>query len=196
MLDGCGQGRKRQPAVVGPQCLAGWGDQNDPGLILDAVTIDVTSASLASFGRRPYGRRGCCHARLPRHRPQPGRLSLHCAITGLSAASRAGGQVSAHNRRRGLAAVGHMIAANCRSDGAATYYKIAWVTVALRALEGHGRGLGPDGFRTSAVADRWTWLIVRPPPCSQTSRATAGPARSPPRSGPPSGATCGTGTPR
>jgi hypothetical protein len=26
--------------------------------------IGVTSASLASFGRRPYGRRGCCRARL------------------------------------------------------------------------------------------------------------------------------------
>jgi len=54
----------------------------------------------------------------------------------------------------GLAAVGHMIAANRRSDGAATYYKIAWVTVALRDLEGHGRCLGPDGFRASAVVDR------------------------------------------
>ena len=39
----------------------------------------------------------------------------------------------------GLAAVGRMIAAYRRSDGAATYYKIAWVTVALRDLEGHRR---------------------------------------------------------
>jgi len=54
----------------------------------------------------------------------------------------------------GLAAVGCMIAAYRRSDGAATYYKIAWVTVALRDLEGHGRCLGPDGFRASAVVDR------------------------------------------
>ena len=34
----------------------------------------------------------------------------------------------------GLAAVGRMIAAYRRSGGAATYYKIAWVTVALRDL--------------------------------------------------------------
>jgi hypothetical protein len=54
----------------------------------------------------------------------------------------------------GLAAVGRMIAAYRRSDGAATYCKIAWVTVALRDLEGHGRCLGPDGFRASAVVDR------------------------------------------
>jgi len=54
----------------------------------------------------------------------------------------------------GLAAVGRMIAAYRRSDGAATYYKIACVTVALRDLEGHGRCLGPDGFRASAVVDR------------------------------------------
>jgi hypothetical protein len=54
----------------------------------------------------------------------------------------------------GLAAVGRMIAAYRRSDGAATEYKIAWVTVALRDLEGHGRCLGPDGFRASAVVDR------------------------------------------
>jgi hypothetical protein len=54
----------------------------------------------------------------------------------------------------GLAAVGRMIAAYRRSDGAATYYKIAWVTVALRDLEGHGRCLGPDGFSASAVVDR------------------------------------------
>ena len=45
----------------------------------------------------------------------------------------------------GLAAVGRMIA---------TYYKIAWVTVALRDLESHGRCLGPDGYRASAVVDR------------------------------------------
>ena len=51
-------------------------------------------------------------------------------------------------------AVGRMIAAYRRSDGTATYYKIAWVTVALRDLEGHGRCLGPDGFRASAVVDR------------------------------------------
>ena len=49
----------------------------------NCIVIGVTSAPLASFGRRPYGRRGCCRARLPRHRPQPGRPSLHCAITGL-----------------------------------------------------------------------------------------------------------------
>ena len=35
-------------------------------------------------------------------------------------------------RVEGLAAVGRMIAAYRRSDGAATSYKIAWVTVALR----------------------------------------------------------------
>ena len=50
--------------------------------------------------------------------------------------------------------VGRMIAAYRRNDGAATYYKIAWVTVALRDLEGHGRCLGPDGFRSPAVVDR------------------------------------------
>jgi hypothetical protein len=54
----------------------------------------------------------------------------------------------------GLAAVGRMIAAYRRSDGAATCYKIAWVTVALRDRDGHGGCLGPDGFRASAVADR------------------------------------------
>ena len=53
----------------------------------------------------------------------------------------------------GMAAVGRMIAAYRGSDGAATYYKIAWVTVALRDLEGHGRCPGPDGFRASAVVD-------------------------------------------
>ena len=36
----------------------------------------------------------------------------------------------------GLAAVGRMIAAYHRSDGAATDFKIAWVTVTLRDLEG------------------------------------------------------------
>jgi len=55
----------------------------------------------------------------------------------------------------GLAAVGRMIAAYRRSDGAATYCKIAWVTVALRDLKGHGRCLGTDGFRASAVVDRY-----------------------------------------
>jgi len=54
----------------------------------------------------------------------------------------------------GLAAAGRMIAAYRRSDGAATYYKIAWVTVALWDLEGHRRYLSPDGFRASAVVDR------------------------------------------
>ena len=38
----------------------------------------------------------------------------------------------------GLAAVGGMIAAYRGNDGAATDYEIAWVTVALRDLEGHG----------------------------------------------------------
>ena len=50
---------------------------------INCIVIGVTSASLASFGRRPYRRRGCCRARLPCHRPQSGRPSLHCAITGL-----------------------------------------------------------------------------------------------------------------
>jgi hypothetical protein len=54
----------------------------------------------------------------------------------------------------GLAAIGRMIAAYRRSGCAAAYYKIAWVTVALRDLEGHGRCLGADGFRASAVVDR------------------------------------------
>ena len=47
-----------------------------------------------------------------------------------------------------------MIAAYRRSDCAATCYKIAWVIVALQDLEGHGRCLGPSGFRASAVVDR------------------------------------------
>ena len=54
----------------------------------------------------------------------------------------------------GLAAVGRMIAAYCRSDSAATDYEIARVTVALQDLEGDGRCLGPDGSRASAVVDR------------------------------------------
>ena len=37
-----------------------------------------------------------------------------------------------------------MIAAYRRSDGAATDFKIAWVTVTLRDLEGHQRCLCPD----------------------------------------------------
>ena len=37
-----------------------------------------------------------------------------------------------------LAAVGGMIAAYRGNDGGATDYEIAWVTVALRDLEGHG----------------------------------------------------------
>ena len=44
----------------------------------------------------------------------------------------------------GLAAVGRMIAAYHGSDGAATDFKIAWVTVTLRDLEGHQRCLCPD----------------------------------------------------
>ena len=62
--------------------------------------IGVTSASLASFGRRPYGRRGCCRTRLPRHRPQPGRPSLHC-ITPLPdcQAANAGGSDDRFRRR-------------------------------------------------------------------------------------------------
>jgi len=47
-----------------------------------------------------------------------------------------------------------MIAANRRSDGAATDYEIAWVAMALRNLDGHGRCLDPDGSRASAVLDR------------------------------------------
>jgi hypothetical protein len=33
---------------------------------------------------------GCCRARLPRHRPRPGRPSLHCIITGLPGRQRQG----------------------------------------------------------------------------------------------------------
>ncbi len=66
----------------------------------NCIVISITSASLVSVGRRPYGRRGCCRARLPRHRPQPGRPSLHCAITGLP-----GRQAGREARSR------HMIAA-------------------------------------------------------------------------------------
>jgi hypothetical protein len=55
----------------------------------NCIVIGVTSASLASFGRRPNGRRTAA-ARLPRHRPQPGRPSLHCAITGLPGRQRQG----------------------------------------------------------------------------------------------------------
>jgi hypothetical protein len=54
----------------------------------------------------------------------------------------------------GLAAVSRMTAAYRRSDGAATDFKIAWVTVTLRDFEGHRRCLGPDGSRASAVVDR------------------------------------------
>jgi hypothetical protein len=57
----------------------------------------------------------------------------------------------------GLAAVGRMIAAYHRSDGAATDFKIAWVTVTLRDLEGHQRCRCPDGSRASAVVDRCGW---------------------------------------
>ena len=57
----------------------------------------------------------------------------------------------------GLAAVGRMIAAYHGSDGAATDFKIAWVTVTLRDLEGHQRCLCPDGSRASAVVDRCGW---------------------------------------
>jgi len=57
----------------------------------------------------------------------------------------------------GLAAVGRMIAAYRRSDGAATYYKIAWLTVALRDLEGHRRCLSPDGFpRIGGCGPMWS----------------------------------------
>jgi len=58
-------------------------------------------------------------------------------------------------------AVGRMIAAYRRSDGAATYYKIAWVTVALRDLEGHGRCLGP---MDSAHRRLWTDVVRRAQP--------------------------------
>jgi hypothetical protein len=46
----------------------------------------------------------------------------------------------------GLVAIGRMIVAYRRGDGAATNYEIAWVTVAL-APEGWGRCLGPDKSR-------------------------------------------------
>ena len=72
----------------------------------------------------------------------------------------------------GLAAVGRMIAAYRRSDGAATYYEIAWVTVARRDLEGHGRGLGSGWIpRIGCCGPMWsgghspgTWR--RRHPCS------------------------------
>jgi hypothetical protein len=80
----------------------------------------------------------------------------------------------------GPAAVGRMIAAYHRSDGAATDFKIAWLTVTLRDLEGHQRFLCPDGSRASAVVDRWVGNVVRrrspgkwrrPRPCSLGSLA-------------------------
>ena len=49
-----------------------------------------------------------------------------------------------------------MIAAYRRSDGAATDFKIAWVTVTLRDLEGHQRCLCPDGSRASGL---WTDVV-------------------------------------
>jgi len=61
----------------------------------------------------------------------------------------------------GSAAVGRMIAAYHRSDGAATDFKIAWVTVTLRDLKGHQRCLCLDGSRASAVVDRWVGNVVR-----------------------------------
>jgi hypothetical protein len=81
----------------------------------------------------------------------------------------------------GLAAVGRMIAACHRSDGAAPDFKIAWVTVTLRDLEGHQRCLYPHGSRASADCGPM-WLAMwsgrrspgkwrRPRPCSPGSLA-------------------------
>jgi len=56
----------------------------------------------------------------------------------------------------GMAAVGRMIAAYRRSASAATDYEIAWVTVALRDLEGDGRCIGPDGSRAGGCGPMWS----------------------------------------
>jgi len=61
----------------------------------------------------------------------------------------------------GLAAAGRMIAACRRRDGAATDFKIAWVTVTLRDLEGHRRCLGSGGSRVSAVVTDVAGNVVR-----------------------------------
>ncbi len=53
----------------------------------------------------------------------------------------------------GLVAVGRMIVAYRRCDGAATSYEIAWVTVARAAPEDQGRCLGPDRCRAPTAAD-------------------------------------------
>ena len=80
----------------------------------------------------------------------------------------------------GPAAVGRMIAAYHRSDGAATDFKIAWVTVTLRDLKGHQRCLCPmdpahrrlwtDGLAMwSGGRSPGKWR--RPRPCSLGSLA-------------------------
>jgi hypothetical protein len=84
-VDGGGQGADADVGRASEE-----GEQDGLGQELDAdplaencIVIGVTSASLASLRRRPYRRRSCCRAQLPCHRPQPGRPSLYCAITGL-----------------------------------------------------------------------------------------------------------------
>jgi Domain of unknown function (DUF4192) len=61
----------------------------------------------------------------------------------------------------GLAAVGCMIAVYRRSDGAATDYEIALVTVALRDLDGHERCLG---WMDTSPRGLWTDLVRRAQP--------------------------------
>ena len=59
---------------------------------------------------------------------------------------------------KGLATVGHIVATDRRSDGAATNYEIVWLTTVLRDREGHGGCLA----RMDLVHRRlWTDVVLR-----------------------------------
>ena len=54
----------------------------------------------------------------------------------------------------GLVAIGRMIVAYRRGDGAATNYEIAWVTVALQHLR-----VGDDAWARIDPVHRWLWTL-------------------------------------
>jgi hypothetical protein len=116
--------------------------------------IGVTSASLASSDA------GLTDARLlPRAglSPPAAAGSAEFASRHYRAAgppSRAGSRVPAHDRHRRPSPGRPHDSAYRRSNGAATYYKIAWVTVALRDLDLTCDMIGdPEGVRPADLRD-------------------------------------------
>jgi RimJ/RimL family protein N-acetyltransferase len=71
--------RGRGPCQRPQACCSGGADPLAEKLHRDRRHISFVRVLRTQALRTP----GCCRARLPRHRPQLGRPSLHCAITGL-----------------------------------------------------------------------------------------------------------------